>query len=1064
MAKLVTRNSVFDLGYYVTSWENKRDMFRFLEQAYTFEQGFSFSIHIASSMLRNEEEILTHSKAEVLIYRHTMGPLAPILTALLERLQESQSTNIIGSGGVFNNVIGLFVNILEIQYNPDVDEQALIIFPDEEEEEPVNEDDNLQKALISTFLGCIASIMVELPPNRKRIKRTEIVQFYTQFFPQLLKYLYKTHSLTVGDFPLIFNRINFPNQVIVHDDKGYCIATNGPKNGIILTIYRNTAGKYYRIHNLRRFFRIRTHNSNYQYCRNCFKFHNKRECPLIPEVKMPNEKHSYIKETSKLKSVSIATADFEAYIEPDTQIHKLASVGFVGKFQNIESYVATIDEYPNLVETFMDHLAAKIKGLQRSACLDPEQFNCNICNKTLIGHRYRLGYNYKNGKKSGLHNYCHTCKSNSYTVYFHNLKGYDVNFLLRDILETNKWTCTVFAKQVNQVLYIHCVNKEDENIRIQFKDSLDLFFCSIESMATTITNWRFTPQIYIDAFKVSKGTFPYEWFDSLEKFNERSLPIQQAHWFNKLVNKQEDANLAIRAWNILECLTFKDFVKHYNLMDCFILFEALYELQRITHNLYTIDITDYLGIPSITWKLAMDACPEKIQPLPNKELYDEFQQGIRGGVAQVMHRYADLNQFSHIIALDVNALYSTCMTEKLPFELVERLETLDMDIIMNTDWLESNYTYYLRVDLEYPVELHDNPPHRQYPLAPHRYLNRLCTTLFDKEDYLVSVENLQFYLKQGMILTNIHYAYKFKQGYLFKDYVKGNIEKRNNSNNKIEKNNYKLNNNSLYGKTCENIFKYTDIRLIEGDEIDENGTINPHLRYAKSHLSISNDFSLATFPNTNLTASKPIYIGVTILEKAKMYVYRMIYDHLFKKFDPRDVQLCYTDTDSLIIAFRNQTIDPLRQLLNSNCPVDIRFDNFGGELPPTKTLGLWSNDLADYNFMKIRECIFLKAKLYMIVLEDGTKKGRTKGIKSAAICTDTGERLTINEFRRSIKLHHDIYVTQFLFDKKKFQIKTIEQKKLALNCDDQKRLTIGYLSLPLGYKGNFYKELLNRIE
>lgn len=1064
MAKLVTGDSLFDLGYYVTSWENRQDMFDFLNQASMFDDGFSLSIHLASEMIRGDEEILTHSRARVMIYRHTMGEVSAVLNPLLLELQEEQATNIVGSGASFTRVIGLFVNIILVQYNQDVDEQALVIYPDEEEAEPVNDGEDLRKALISTFLGCIASMMVPLPPNRSKIMRHEIVAFYERNFPALLKYLYKTHEFPIGDFPRMFDRINFQNQIIVHDDKGYCIATNGPKIGPTLYIYRNTQGKYYRIRNLRRFLRIRSHNSNFQYCRNCFKFHSLKNCPRVPNTKLPSATFNYVRSTSPFASPNIGVADFESFIDPVTKVHNLASVAFVGKIRIIKSKIATVDEHPQLVKYFMDYLKDEITTIQNAAVLDQEDRNCGICNTSIFLGRYQIKFNYKNNKKSLIHSRCNKDRGNSYTIYFHNLKGYDVNFLLRDILDTNEWTCKIFAKQLNQVLYIHCENKDNPDIRIQFKDSLDLFYCTIENLAGTITAWRYTPQMYKDAFNVAKGCFPYDWFDSIDKFDEIELPQEDRHWYNKLKNVQQDKNAAFQAWDMLECRNFKDFVKHYNIMDCYILMEAVMELQKTTNQNYNIDITDYLGIPSITWKLAIDACPKVIQPLQNKDIYDEFQQAIRGGVSQVMHRYADLEQFTHIIALDVNALYSACMTEKLPYKLLEKLDTLDIDVILNTDWSENQITYFLNVDLEYPVELHDVAPHNQYPLAPHRYINRLCTTLFDKKDYLLSVENLQFYLKHGMRLTRINYVYKFLQYPLFKEYVEGNIRKRNACLTKIEKNNYKLYNNSLYGKTCENVFKYTDIKLIDGDEIDDNGIINPLIANATSHLSISNDFTLATFLNTDLTVNKPIYIGVSILEKAKLYVYRMIYDHLFIKFRPSEVQLCYTDTDSLVIGFRNQVMDPLIQLKNTNCPVDINFNMIGAELPPSKTLGLWSNDLADYDFLKIREAVFLKAKLYCIVLEDGTEKGRTKGIKHGAICSDTGEKLTVNEFKRSIKLHHDIYVEQYLFKKKHYEVTTIKQKKLALNCDDQKRLTIGYLSLPLGYKGNYYRELLNLIQ
>src|ERR1700759_3143049 len=99
---------------------------------------------------------------------------------------------------------------------------------------------------------------------------------------------------------------------------------------------------------------------------------------------------------------------------------------------------------------------------------------------------------------------------------------------------------------------------------------------------------------------------------------------------------------------------------------------------------------------------------------------------------------------------------------------------------------EDEIGYILDVDLEYPEELHDL--HNDYPLAPESFAisaklhspyakdllmklgrkpcketMKLVPNLCAKRYYVVHCRNLQFYIKQGLILSKIHKILKFSQ-------------------------------------------------------------------------------------------------------------------------------------------------------------------------------------------------------------------------------------------------------------------------------------------------------------
>ena len=49
--------------------------------------------------------------------------------------------------------------------------------------------------------------------------------------------------------------------------------------------------------------------------------------------------------------------------------------------------------------------------------------------------------------------------------------------------------------------------------------------------------------------------------------------------------------------------------------------------------------------------------------------------------------------------------------------------------------------------------------------------------------------------------------------------------------------------------------------------------------------------------------SKPIYLGLSILEISKILMYEFWYDYMKPKYGNK-VKLCYTDTDSFIINIK----------------------------------------------------------------------------------------------------------------------------------------------------------------
>ena len=148
---------------------------------------------------------------------------------------------------------------------------------------------------------------------------------------------------------------------------------------------------------------------------------------------------------------------------------------------------------------------------------------------------------------------------------------------------------------------------------------------------------------------------------------------------------------------------------------------------------------------------------------------------------------------------------------------------------------------------------------------------KLVPNLIDKKKYLVHYLNLQFYLKHGMRLTKVHRVLAFRQSRWLAPYIEKNSKLRAASKNEFEKDFFKLMNNSIYGKTCENQKKRSDIKLVTTEKKRKKLIEKPHCMNFKIF-----DEQLVAIEMRKLTAliNKPFYVGFSVLELSKLHMYR----------------------------------------------------------------------------------------------------------------------------------------------------------------------------------------------
>ena len=212
----------------------------------------------------------------------------------------------------------------------------------------------------------------------------------------------------------------------------------------------------------------------------------------------------------------------------------------------------------------------------------------------------------------------------------------------------------------------------------------------------------------------------------------------------------------------------------------------------------------------------------------------------------------------------------------------------------------------LEVDLQYPEKLHDL--HNDYPLCPEgvkckNNVEKLIPNLRDKKKYVIHYKNLIQCLKLGMKLKRIHRGIKFKESEWMKPYIDMNTKLRAKAKNNFEKDHYKLMNNSVFGKTMENIRNRVNVKLVNSEEKARKLIAKPNYNSCKI---FSENLISVHMKKTGLYMNKPVYLGACILDLSKTIMYDFHYNYIKPKYGDK-AKLLFTDTNNL--AYEIETED-----------------------------------------------------------------------------------------------------------------------------------------------------------
>ena len=745
----------------------------------------------------------------------------------------------------------------------------------------------------------------------------------------------------------------------------------------------------------------------------------------------------------------------------------------------LRKYIKENEEDPDPIDVFINWLESDVKIISELGNKpmkiteeEQEQFNqasnCWICGNLLnIQDRVRDHCHYTGRYRGAACNICNLKyrKPNNISVFFHNLSGYDSHLFIKklnttmgtiDCIPNNEEKYISFSKTIKTGEYINKKGEtKDKNFKIIFKDSLKFMASSLDALVNNLSEddfknleKYFTPE-QVKLLK-QKGFFPYDYLDSIEKLKDTEPPPQKA-FYSKLTGKginNYNYKHVLNVWKTFKMKTFKDFLEVYNITDVLLLADVFEKFRDVCLKNYGLDPVYYYTAPGLAWDAMLKMTKINLELLSDVDMLLMIEKGIRGGISIISNRYGKANNkymkdynkkevIKFLMYLDANNLYGVGMSQKLPIHSFKWMTNQEIKNLFKVQVVQfwERTPCILEVDLEYPEELHDS--HNDYPLCPERVecdhgVKKLIPNLRHKNNYVIHYKNLIQCLRLGMKLKKIHRGIKFIEAAFLKPYIDKNTSLRALAKNNFEKDFFKLMNNSVFGKTMENIRNRVNVKLVDSGEQFKKLAAKPNYN---SRKIFNENLVSVHMKKTSLTMNKPVYLGMSILDLSKTVMYDFHYKYIKPKYGSK-AKLLFTDTDSFL--YEIQTEDFYKDISGD---VKDRFDtsdypeNHPSGIPTginKKVLGMFKDEAAG---KVIKEFVGLRAKLYSYKMDEGKENKRCKGIKKAVV----EKSITHEDYKTCLTTGKEQLRRQNIIRSYEHVLYTEEVNKIALSAADDKR-------------------------
>ena len=140
-----------------------------------------------------------------------------------------------------------------------------------------------------------------------------------------------------------------------------------------------------------------------------------------------------------------------------------------------------------------------------------------------------------------------------------------------------------------------------------------------------------------------KGVYPYEYMDSLERFNETSIPPKQNFYSELILEDISDKDYYLHAQKVFKeyYTDMGDYHDLYVQTDTFLLADVFEKFRDKCTEIYGLDPSYFYSAPRLSWQACLKKTEVKLELLTDYQILIE--EGIRRGMCQPVKRYANPN-------------------------------------------------------------------------------------------------------------------------------------------------------------------------------------------------------------------------------------------------------------------------------------------------------------------------------------------------------------------------------------------------------------------------------------
>ena len=142
-----------------------------------------------------------------------------------------------------------------------------------------------------------------------------------------------------------------------------------------------------------------------------------------------------------------------------------------------------------------------------------------------------------------------------------------------------------------------------------------------------------------------KGTYPYDWMDCFEKFDQTKLPTKEQ--FYSILNNEnitdEEYEHAKNVWKTFNIKTMGEYHDLYLESDVLLLADVFESFRKTCLQFYKLDPCHYFTSPGLSWDAMLKMTDIKLELMIDVDMYRFIEKGMRGGVSYIANRYGKAN-------------------------------------------------------------------------------------------------------------------------------------------------------------------------------------------------------------------------------------------------------------------------------------------------------------------------------------------------------------------------------------------------------------------------------------